>query len=217
MNQADIVQGNYWKEIQNEIPHILKKLNGVVLVTHNSIEFIDIIDFLDKIKPENFSNVLYISLIRSYNYVKLAIDKKPLKLKRMFFIDCVSGFAFPPEDNIDDCLYHKPPKNLEELKDIINYGIEKCNPDIIILDSLSQFINFSKPTDQELTELYKFLKLLRENVLNFTQNIFILLYDNKMGMLHNLPKIHTDLILNIEISKEDLRQSSFIMPLNRLS
>jgi len=149
--------------------------------------------------------------------MKLALDKKPLELKKVYFIDCVSGFAFPPEDNVDDCFYHKPPQNLEELKDIINYGIEKCNPDIIILDSLSQFINFSKPTEQELIELYKFLKLLRGSVLNFIQNTFILLYDNRMGMMRYLPKIHTDLILNIEISKEDLRQSSFIMPLNRLS
>ncbi len=217
MTQTEM-QGNYWKEIQNEIPHLLKNLNGIILVTHNSIEFMDIIDFLNKIKPEHLSNVLYISLIRSYNYMRLAIDKKPLELKRMFFVDCVSGFAFPSEDNIDDCIYHKPPYSLEELKDIIKYGIEKCNPDIIVLDSLSQFINFSKPTEYELTELYKFLKLLRESALNIVQTTFILLYDNKMGIMHNLPKIDTDLILNVEISKEDLiRETSSIMPLDQLS
>jgi len=204
MNQTNVIQRNYWKEIHNEMQHLLKNLKGIVLITHNSIEFIDIIDLLNKINPEHFSNVLYISLIRSYNYMKLAIDIKPLDLKKVFFIDCVSGFAFPPEENVDDFIYHKPPQNLEQLEDIIKYGINKSNPDIIILDSLSQYINFSKPTEQELTELYYFLKLLRENILNITQNIFILLYDNKMGKMYNLPKEYTDLILNIEISKENL-------------
>lgn len=126
MAEEEVVQINYWKEIQNEIPDILENLSGIVLVTHNSIEFTDIIDFLNKIKPDHFSNILYISLIRSYNYMRHAIDKNPLDQKRIYFIDCVSGFAFPAEDNIDDCMYHKPPPSppstLEKMKDIINIG-----------------------------------------------------------------------------------------------
>ncbi|MBN2066818.1 MAG: hypothetical protein JW771_08445 [Candidatus Thermoplasmatota archaeon] len=204
MNQVESIQGNYWKEIQNELPYLLKNLNGIVLVTHNSIEFIDIIDFLNNINPEHFSNVLYISLMRSYNYMKLAIDKKPLELKRMFFIDCVSGFAFPPEDNIDDCIYHKPPQNLEELKNIIKYGVEKCNPDIIVLDSLSQYINFTIPTDAELRELYKFLKTIKEDVLGITCYAVLLLYDDKLGSMKKLPTPFTDLILKLEVIKGEM-------------
>ena len=130
-----------------------------------------------------------------------ALDLNPLDQKKIYFIDCVSGFAFPEEDNIDDCMYHKPPNNLEKMKDIIKFGIKKCNPDIVVLDSLSLFINFSRPTKDELTDLYEFLKVLRQSVLNIIQNAFVLLYDNKMGIINNLPKQSADLILNLEITK----------------
>ena len=205
MNDQKIIQGNCWKEIQNEIPDILEELSGIVLLTHNSLEFTDIIDFLNKIKPNHFSNLLYISLIRSHNYMQLVLEKKPLEQKMIFFIDCVSGFAFPPEDNVDDCMYHKPPQALEELKDIITFGIEKCNPDIIVIDSLTQFINFSKPTESEISKLYEFLHSIRGNVLNIIQDTFILLYDSKMSIMQNLPRAHTDLILKIEMVKEEPR------------
>jgi hypothetical protein len=194
---------NYWKEIDNELPHVLDKLNGIVLLSHNSVEFPDIIDFLNKIRPNKFTKLLYISLTRSYNYMKAALDLNPLNQKMVSFIDCVSGFAFPIEDSIDECFYHKPPSNLDEIKKIIKFGIEKSNPDIIVLDSLSQFINFSKPTQSELNDLYQFLRMLREDTVNVFQNTFILLYDNKMGVMQNLPKTFTDIILKLEILKEE--------------
>ena len=34
------------------------------------------------------------------------------------------------------------------MKEIIKYGVEKTNPDIVIIDSLSQFINFSQPPEK---------------------------------------------------------------------
>ncbi len=199
----EVINTNYWKEIHKDISATLKDLSGIVLLTHNSIEFTDIIDILNMTKPQHFLSVLYISLIRSYDFMRLALDKKPLDSKQIFFIDCVSGFAFSPEENIDDCLYHKPPANLEEMKKIIKYGIEKSNPDIVVIDSLTQFINFSRPTEHEITELYKFLRAIRGGTLNVIQDTFILLYDNKMGMMLNLPKMHTDLILNVEVLKEE--------------
>ncbi len=198
-----IIYINYWKEINNEIATTLKDINGIVLLSHNSVEFSDIIDFLNKIRSDHFMNILYISLIRSYNYMKSALSQKSLNQKKISFIDCVSGFAFPFEDNIDECFYHRPPSNLEEIKKIIKFGIKKSNPDIIVLDSLSQFINFSKPTESELNNLYKFLKTLREDTVNVIQSTFVLLYDNKLGVMQNLPKSYTDIILKLEILKEE--------------
>lgn len=193
---------NYWKEIEDELPDILKNLNGVIMLTHNSIEFTNIMDFLNKINPGEFLNVLYISLTRSYNYMKTALEQKPLDQKRMIFIDCVSGYAFPVEDNVDEAYYHKPPQNLEKLKKITHFGIEKSNPDIVVLDSLSQFINFSKPTVDELNDLYNFLQSIKKDSLNIVQNTFVLLYDSKLGFMHNLPKSAVDLILKLEVNKE---------------
>jgi hypothetical protein len=202
MNES-IININYWKEINNEITNTLKDINGVILLSHNSVEFSDIVDFLNKVRPNHFMNVLYISLTRSYNYMKSTLKLKPLDQKKISFIDCVSGFAFPSEENIDECFYHKPPSNLEEIKTIIKFGIEKSNPDIIVLDSLSQFINFSKPTKGELNDLYNFLKTIREEAVNLIQSTFVLLYDNKLGIMQNLPKNYTDIILKLEILKEE--------------
>ena len=199
----EVVSINYWKEIHNDISSILKDASGIVLITHNSIEFTDIIDVLNKTRPNHLMTVLYISLTRSYDFMKLALNQKELIEKQLFFIDCVSGFAFPKEDEVDDCLYHKPPSNLDEMKEIINYGISKSNPDIVVIDSLSQFINFSRPTEGEINDLYQFLRTIRGTGLNIVQDTFMLFYDNRMGMMINLPKLHTDLILKIEVLKED--------------
>lgn len=193
---------NYWKEIEKNLSDELKNLRGIVLLTHNSMEFTDIIDFLQHVRQGQFLNVLYISLVRSYGYMKQALTLKPLDQKRMMFIDCVSGYAFPIEENLDEAFYHKPPQNLDEMKDIIRFGIEKTNADMIIIDSLSQFINFSQPTEGEIVEFYEFLKTLKEGTMNFMQNTVLLLYDSKLRVMQNLPKTSVDLILKMEIAKK---------------
>jgi hypothetical protein len=196
---------NYWKEIHKEIGTVLKDLSGTVLLTHSSLEFTNFVGILNRIKPERFQNVLYISLIRSYDFMRSALNKTPLDNKRIFFIDCVSGFAFPEEENIDDAHYHKPPSDLDQLKELIRFGIDKSDPDIVVIDSLSQFINFSRPTESEIDDLYKFLHTIRSGSLNVIQGPFILLYDTKLGIMQNLPKSSTDLILKIEILKNEHR------------
>lgn len=189
---------NYWKEIEKNLHDELKNLQGTVLLTHNSAEFVEIINFLKNVRKSEFLNVLYISFVRSYDYMKKALELNPLDEKKMIFIDCVSGYAFPIEENIDDAFYHKPPKNLDEMKEIIQYGIDKINPEIIIIDSLSQFINFSKPSKDELDQLYEFLKTIKKYTMNVIQNTFILVYGTKLSIMKNLPKEAFDTILKIE-------------------
>ncbi len=195
---------NYWKEAHKEIHEILQDFKGIMLLTHNSIEFTDIVDFLNKVRPGKFLNLLYISLIRSYDYMTVVLLRKQLENKRIFFIDCVSGYAFPSEKEIDDCIYHKPPHTLNEMKELISFGIKKANPEIIVIDPLSQFINFSQPTEGEINDLYNFLKSLKDT-LGIMQNTFILLYDSKLRTMQHLPKISADLILKIEVVKEEAR------------
>lgn len=190
---------HWWKEIHNEMPEVLKDLKGTVLLAHNSIEFTDIINLLNKTRPHEFLNVLYISLMRSYQYMKETLDQKPLQEKKVSVIDCVSGYAFLPEDDIDNCFYHRPPGNLNEMKKIIETGMQKSNPDIVILDSLSHFINFSNHTNEELRDFYQFLDTIQKNMLNINQTTFILLYDSKMSSMKKLPKHGIDLVLRLEI------------------
>ncbi len=196
---------NYWKEAHKEIHGILQDFRGIMLLTHNSMEFTDIVDFLNKVMPGKFLNILYISLIRSYDYMTVVLLRKPLENKRIFFIDCVSGYAFPSEEEIDDCIYHKPPHTLKEMKELITFGIKKANPELFVIDPLSQFINFSQPTESEINDLYKFLQSLKEDTLGIMQNTFILLYDSKMRTMQHLPKISADLILKVEVVKEEAR------------
>lgn len=193
---------NYWREIHSEMSKILKELSGLVIITHNSIEFVDILELLSKIRPEKNLKLLYVSLTRSYDYMRLELKHNKLENKQITFIDCVSQYAFIKKHELEDCYYRDPPLNLEEMKKIITFGISKCNPDMIIIDSLSQFINFSRPTDSEISSLYKFLHSIKANSLNAIQDTFLLLYDNKLGVMQNLPKMHTDLILKVEIIKE---------------
>lgn len=201
----DIVNINFWKEIHREISDTLSDMKGVVLLAHNSIEFTDILDLLNMIKSDRDITILYISLVRSYDLMNLALNRKSLDKKQLFFIDCVSKLAFPSEQDLDDCLFLKPPYNFEEMKEIIKIGIEKSEPEIIVIDSITQFINFSRPTEQELNSFYRFLHTLKEHELNIFQDTFILLYDSRMSMMQNLPKFLTDLILKVEILKEESR------------
>lgn len=197
------VEINYWRSIQNEVDAVLENLQGIILVLHDSMEFIQCIDFFQKIQSNHFSNVLYISLTRSYDYMRHALELKPVGMKLFYVIDCVSGFTFPTEDNIDNCLYHKPPQDLAQMKEILKFGIEKCNPDIIVLDSLSQFVNFSQSSDKELRDLSLFLQALRNDALNIRQKTVLLFYDTKLGSPRILPDMAIDIMLKIEVIKKN--------------
>ena len=201
----EITSINFWKEIQYDINNTLKDLKGIILLAHNSIEFVDIISLLNKTKTEHFTSILYISLVRTYDFLKLALNQKPLDNKRIFFIDCVSGFAFPEEDKIDDALYHEPPSDLNQMKELVKFGIDKTGPDIVVIDSLTQFMDFSMPTDYNLNNLHKFLQSLKSDFLNINQDTFILLYDSRMSFMQNLPKLSVDQIFKVEILKEKPR------------
>jgi hypothetical protein len=197
-----IVQVNYWKEMRKEIKETIGNIRGVVLLTHNSVEFSDIVDFLNNIRRGKHLTVLYISLINSYSHIKNTIVEKPLESKKLFVVDCVTSFVTKHQDTTD-CVYRKPPQNLGEMKELIMENIDWANPNIIVVDSLSQFINFSMPRDDEIHDLYKFLKSIKEDAMGITRDAIILIYDNKTGLMKKLPTLFTDLILKLEVIKEE--------------
>ena len=201
MTESKIVQINYWKRMLKESKDAIERLRGIILLIHNSVEFSDIVKFINKIRPEKELKVLYISLINSYNRIKQILEKHPLQSKKMFVVDCVSGFLIEVEDT-SDCVYRKPPKNLEQLKQMLMKNIGKQNPNIVIIDSMSQFINFSMPTDKELNEFYKFLNSVKENIWGLKEDSIILLYDDKFGELRSLPTVSVDLIMKLEVIRD---------------
>jgi archaellum biogenesis ATPase FlaH len=201
MEELMIVQVNYWKEIRKEINRTFESLHGLVLLTHNSIEFSDIIDFLNDLRRNQETTVLYISLISSYNHIKQILQIHPLPSKKLFVVDCVSGFLLELQDSVQ-CVYRKPPSNLDEMKNLIMKNIQWSNPNIIVVDSISQFINFTTPTDEELHNLIIFLKSIKEDALGITRDVIILLYDDKIGLMKKLPTMFTDVIMKLEVIKE---------------
>ncbi len=192
-------QMNFWRGVNHEINNTLESITGVVLLAYDGMEFSDFIDILNTTNSNMHGNVLYVSLVRSYNFMKSVLQSKPLKNKQVFFIDCVSGFAFPSEGDDDDCIYHKPPQNLEEMKEIINFGIKKAGPNIIVIDSLTQFLNFARCNDEELQNFTAFLDNIKSSSIDQAHQTCFLLYDAKMGRLGGIPDVCPDLLLKIEV------------------
>jgi hypothetical protein len=201
MEEFQVAQINYWKEIRKELDKTFKSLHGVILLTHNSVEFTDLIEFLKNMRGNQQTTVLYISLINSYSHIKNTLQTHPLPLKKLFVVDCVSGFLIEIQDSIY-CVYRKPPNNLEEMKNLIMKNIQWSNPNIIVVDSISQFINFTVPTDEELHNLYEFLLSIKEDTLGVTCDAIILVYDDRLGSMKKLPTMFTDAILKLEVIKE---------------
>jgi hypothetical protein len=195
MEELNVVQVNYWKEIRKEINKTFGSLHGLILLTHNSAEFSDLVIFLNNIRRNQETTVLYISLINSHNHIQQTLQTYPLPSKKLFVVDCVSRFIQEIQDT-NYCVYKKPPQNLEEMK-----NIRWSNPNIIVVDLISQFINFTIPTDEELRDLYVFLHSMKD-MLGFTRDIIILVYDDKMGSMKKLPTMPTDAIMKLEVIKE---------------
>lgn len=201
MDELTVTQVNYWKEIRKEINKTLDSLHGLVLLTHNSIEFSDLVDFLNNLHRNQEVTILYLSLINSYNHIKQTLLSHPLPSKKLYVVDCVSGFLIESQDKIN-CVYRRPPANLKEMKDLVIKNIHWANPNIIIIDSISQFINFSVPTDEDLHNLYTFLRSIKEDALGITRDMIILLYDDRMGSMKRLPIMFVDVIMKLEVIKE---------------
>jgi len=204
MSETEIVHVNFWKEMHKEIRKTIKNIQGLILLIHNSVDFSDIVDFLNKVGGDAKSTILFISLVNSYSNMKEVLDVKLLDSKKLFVVDCVSSFITEHIDTID-CVYTKPPDNLNDMKELIVENIQKFRPNIVVLDSLSQFINFSMPSNEELHNFYRFLKSIRRDAIGITNDTFILIYNDKMGSMKKLPTLFTDTILKLEVIREKVR------------
>ena len=118
MAETEIVHVNFWKEMRKEIRKTINNIHGLVLLTHNSVDFSDIVDFLKKIRRDEKLTILYISLVNSYSNMEKVLNVKPLVSKKLFVVDCVSNYLAEHVDTVD-CVYRKPPDNLNDMKALI--------------------------------------------------------------------------------------------------
>jgi hypothetical protein len=187
-----------------ETNEVMDSLHGLILLLHNSIRFSDIVNFLNKIRIDHEYLVMYVSFVNSFSRVKEILIEHPLQSKELFVIDCVSGYLIDLQDSVE-CIYRKPPSNLNQLKDLLLKNIGERNPNIIVIDSMSQFINFSNPTDEDLEEFYQFLHSLKENIWGLTDDSIILLYNDNLGPIQRLPSISFDYVFKLEVIREKPR------------
>jgi predicted secreted acid phosphatase len=189
----EIVAVNYWKSVNNEIKRILLDFWNTFLLIHDSLDFADIVGFINKIP--NPGKIMYISLTKSNDSMKPHL--KELKSK-IFIIDCVSSMIFEKKGT-QDCQFEPTPSSLNEMMELIEKYILVVKPDLIVIDSFSQFIDFSSVSMRKGKELYEFLDQLKNKYAR-TPYRFILLYDNVLSKeLVNLPFTSVDVILKYEI------------------
>jgi hypothetical protein len=197
--ERNIIQVNYWKRIMKDANEVIGNLHGLVLLLHNSVELSDIINFINKIREDDKLSVMLISFINSYERIKETLIEHPLEIKKLYVVDCVTNLIDDCKDDTPVCEYKRPPDNLDQLKDMVMKKIDEKNPNIVVIDSLSQFINFSATTDDELEDFFKFLYNIKQNISGLSKDSIILLYDEKFGPAQNLPVVSLDLVLKLEV------------------
>jgi len=205
VTEQKVIQINYWKRMLKETNEVIGKLHGIVLLLHNSVELSDIINFLNKTEVNKQLRVIYITFINSYDRIEETLIDHPLESKKLYVVDCVTPLLVDFREDTPDCEYKRPPDNLEQLKNMLIEKIGEKKPNIVVIDSMSQFINFSTPTDEELEDFYKFLNSIKQNVWGLSDDSIILLYDDKLGPLQKLPTISIDLVLKLEVVRDKPR------------
>jgi archaellum biogenesis ATPase FlaH len=189
----EVVAVNYWKSVNNEFRKITLDFWNTLLLIHDSLEFKEIAGFVNKFPYPG--KILYVSLTKTNDAIKPHF--KNLKSK-IFVIDCVSSMIFEKKET-QGCIFEPTPSSLNEMIELIEKYSKKIEPDIIILDSLSQFIDFSSISSSKGRELYGFLDYLKSRY-SRTPYRFIILYDNTLSKeLANLPTTGVDIILKYEV------------------
>lgn len=199
------VAANYWVEVEKEMESFMATLPRLLLVVHNSAEFDNLVRLIRRFP--RYGEMVYISLARPFASIReYYVDWKDLTI-----VDCISHRAFPAKslqqaqsqtegENVK-CFYEHPPSDLGELKELIYEYVHWFDPHLVVLDSLSQFVDFSiQSTTPDLFEFFNNLKA--QYTTQYTK--FILLYDEEeTGESQALPKYQVDKILRYEVIKSD--------------
>lgn len=189
----EVIASNFWKFSNFQLKKILQEYWNTLLLIHESVDFPQIVEFLGRIPYPG--KIAYISLTRTCDSIKPHIKDKNLKI---FIIDCVSSQIFEKKST-QNCIFEPVPSNLIEMLGLINNTIQKVEPDIIVLDSLSQFIDLSSMPISKTRELHDFLDSLKEKYIS-THYRFIILYDNILSKdLAQMPQTSVDVILKLEV------------------
>jgi hypothetical protein len=196
MDEYSPVEVNYWVDKTASIQGFMKETKDVALVLHNSIEFADMTDFFNVLPTDK---IVYLSMTKTYDSIKPYASKLKAKI---YVVDCVSSSLFAKEDT-PDCMYVKPVQSLGETVDVLKNVLPGRNGDYVIIDAVSQFINFSK-VFQEDVSMVEYLNELK-SVLRRSLSKAVLLYDdNTKGRIKYVPRAFISQIIKMEVYKDKI-------------
>ncbi|MFP4558005.1 MAG: hypothetical protein ACLFO6_00780 [Archaeoglobaceae archaeon] len=189
---GEFVDIRYWKEVTEEIGSIAVEDWNILLLTHDSLEIKEIMKFFTELPSAK--RIVYISLTRTCSHIR-PYFKEPYfgKDSRVFVIDCVSLGVFKDKvhKKSGDCIFVHPPSSMEKMQELIGKSLEKIKPQYIILDSLSQLIEFLSSQGEGMFNFFYYLRNRHSGCR------FILLYDNSHAS-KDVPNAYVDIILKIE-------------------
>ena len=195
--EGELITINYWKDVKKDIDNLLFSRWNTMLLIHNSSQFSDLLDFFNKLPFTR--KILYISMSRTFDSIKSYLKPPNFKrLTKVYVVDCVSSLLFK-EKKDKGCFYEEPPSNFKELAKLIDRYILKLNPELVVLDSLKQFVDFSVEFSSSNSKIwYAFLNYLRNR--SESSRKFILLYDGNPPKI--IPRTNIDLILKLEVVRD---------------
>jgi archaellum biogenesis ATPase FlaH len=120
----------------------LKQGKIIVFVVSNK-NYIDRINDITLAVTKTSKNVIYVSLNKPYNILVETFEKKKIDVKKLSFIDCVSGRVSKPKDF--KVSFVSSPKALTELSITMNEMLKPA-VDAMIFDSLSTLLVYDDPS-----------------------------------------------------------------------
>lgn len=192
MEEEYAVSGmNYWIDAK-DVTNVVSSTRGIILIIHNYVTFEEFIDFINRLPLADRSTVVYVSLNKTYDYLKLYLkDIKP----KMFIVDGVSAGLFSQTGDYGDASLIRPPLTLNNLFEVIEKYYREKRPDYIFVDALSQLLNFSQAADKDSFSLFS-SKLHNMLGTGLTKLIFVYSADSFTQLA--LPKMHVERMIRME-------------------
>lgn len=187
-----------WMEAKNQLERLLLREWDILMLIHNSVEFPEIVEFINKLPYAR--KMAYITINKTCNSVKPYFQRPYFRRKtEVSIVDCISKRIMKIE-KIKGCRIEDPPSNLKEMAVLLDKYLTTINPDLVVFDSLSKFIDFSSETDSQW--LFKFLNYLKSRSSDSGRK-FVLLYDDSTSndTIGSLPRYNIDMIFKLEEKK----------------
>jgi hypothetical protein len=184
---------NYWIDVK-DITNAISSTRGTILLIHNYVSFEDFTEFLNRLPLADQSTVVYITLNKTYDFIKPFLKKfKP----KMYIVEGVSAGLFAHKESLEDVTFIRPPLTLNNLFEVIETYYKERSPDYIFVDALSQLLNFSGDSSDS-GSFFLFSNRLNESIGESTKIVFMYGEDPNQP-LKNLPKMQVGRMMRMEV------------------